>query len=52
MEIRAVHQPARLDPLVQPDLTQMPMGGSDCPYGLGVGELILKFGFTGWFRVL
>ena len=48
---RAVQQPRWPGPPVRPDPTWRPTDESNCPYGLGAGQLILKFGFPGRFRV-
>ena len=39
------------DPAHPSDPTRRPTDESNCPYGLGAGQLILKFGFPGRFRV-
>lgn len=48
---RAVHQPVKPDLPIRPDPTQRPIDESDCPWKSGSSQLILKFSFTGRFRV-
>ena len=48
---RAVHQPIRPDPPIQPNPIQRPIGRSDCPKGLGADQLKTKFQVLVQFRV-